>query len=211
MFKKLSMLVVLFILTLGLVANTASAETADSSTKDVDKYKDELANLSEEEVSEKFSEIDERYDMEEEFSKKDQAFIEMYAKPVEEDGSHNITPFKSENVSGSKTVNGITVKVNGTVNINVQGIINQSFGASNLKTRTTAGGSKVKSVTTKVNHNAYGLVGSGGVGKVYSGSITGTGKNHTLNTTKKYTGNVAYGKTWTETTVNYNGGTFTVP
>lgn len=208
MFKKISMFAVPFILVLGFVTNTASAE-ATTDTDDVEKYKDELADLTDEEVTEKFIEIDKKYDMEERFSDKDQAFVEMYAEPVEDD-SDNITPFKSQNVSNYENVDGVQVEVAGTISDDIQNIANQSFSASNLKTRTTSGASKVNSVTTKVHHQAYGLVGSGGVGKVYTGSITGTGKNHTINSTKSYTASVAYASTFVETTVNYDGGTFTV-
>lgn len=206
MFKKTSMLVFSFIFFLGFLNSTVNAETINNTTE-TGKYKEELTDLTEEEVNERFSEIDKNYDLGEEFSKKDQAFIEMYAKPVNSSG---IELFKSKKVSSSRTVNGITVKVNGTINANVNGIINQSFGASNLKTRTTAGSSKVNSVKTKVHHNAYGLVGSNGVGKVYTGSISASGKNNTINSTKKYTANVVYASTWVEATVKYKGGTFTV-
>lgn len=208
MFKKFLMLTFSFILILGFTGNMASAEKKFN-TNELKNYKNELTDLDEEEVNEKFKEINEKYGMEEEFSKKDQAFIEMYAKPVEED-SHKVTPFKSKNVSNYKKVAGIQVEVAGTLNVDIQNIAKQSYGASNLKTRTTSGASKVKSVTTKVHHQAYGAVGSGGVGKVYTGSITGTGKNHDINSTKSYTANVVYANTFVETTVKYNGGTFTV-
>ncbi len=53
-------------------------------------------------------------------------------------------------------------------------------------------------------------MGSGGVGKVYSGSISKSGKNNTIDSWKRYTAVVAYASTWDTVTVNYNGGTFTI-
>ncbi|MBR7795124.1 hypothetical protein GT022_03570 [Agaribacter marinus] len=177
----------------------------ESSEKE--KYKKEMSNLTQEEIYENFIKIDQEYDIGEEFSLKDQAFIEMYAKPVD---SWEITPFKSKKISGSKSQNGVTVKVSGTIKDDIQNVINQSFGASNLKTSTTKGASKVKSVKTTVHHTAYGLIGSGGVGKVYSGTLSTSGKNSTLTGTKRYTAVVAYASTWATATVKHSGGTFTV-
>lgn len=84
--------------------------------------------------------IDEEYEIGETFSLKDQTFAEMYAKAVDQ---NSVEPFKSSKFNRSKTVNGITVKVSGTIYDDSQNIINQSFGATNLKTSTTAGASKV--------------------------------------------------------------------
>lgn len=61
-----------------------------------------------------------------------------------------ITSYASKTISGSKTSNGVTVKVSGTLKDDIQNIINQSFGASNLKTSTTAGASKVSSILCKL-------------------------------------------------------------
>lgn len=131
----------------------------------------------------------------------------MCAKPVD---SGKVTLFKSKKIFVSRTKNGVTVKVSGTINDDIQNVINQSFGASNLKTSTTKGASKVSSVKTRVHLNAYGLVGSGGIGKVYSVALSTSGKNSTLNGTKKYTEVVAYAPTWATATVKHSGGTFTV-
>lgn len=171
-------------------------------------YKKELSNLSPEEVASNFERIHNQYKMEEAFSLKDQAFVEMYAKKTS--NPSDVSLFASKSIYGSKTSNGVTVTVSGTIKDNIQNIINQSFGASNLKTSTTAGASKVSSVKTVVYHDAYGVVGSGGVGKVYSGSISTSGKNTTLTSTKNYTAIVAYATTWCTVTVNHSGGTFTV-
>lgn len=191
--------------------NLASAAMNDSK-EDVDlksekeKYKTELSNLTEEEISKNFTRIDEEYDIGQEFSLKDQVFIEMYATPTNPDG---ITLFKTKAVNKSKTFNGITVTINGSIYDDIQNIINQGFGASNLRTRTTAGASKVTSLKTVVHHNAYGLVGSNGaVGKVYSGTLSANGKNNTIDGGKRYNAIVAYATTWVTATVTHSGGTF---
>ncbi|MCY7781649.1 MULTISPECIES: hypothetical protein [unclassified Bacillus (in: firmicutes)] len=201
---KKKLLLPLFTLILALFSsgftNSAAAATNDD-------FKEELSNLTQKEVVSNFQRIDQEYEIGEAFSEKDQVFIQMYAKPVN-DGMFSIA--MSKYISGSKSANGVTVKVSGTIKDDIQNLINQSFGASNLKTSTTAGSSKVTSVKTAVHHNAYGLVGSGGIGKVYSGSLTTSGKNTTLTGTKRYTAVVAYATTWCSVTVNHTGGTFTI-
>lgn len=207
MLKKFLVLAMPFIFVLGLTFNSEVNAASDQITVEDQKqaYKEELANLTQDEVIANFERIDKEYAMEEPFSAKDQTFIEMYAKKPSA-----MTLFTSKNISGSNSSNGVTVKVSGTIKDDIQNVVNQSFSASNLKTSTTAGASKVSSVKTVVYHNAYGLVGSGGVGKVYSGILSTSGKNTTLNATKRYTAVVAYASTWCTVTVKHSGGTFTV-
>lgn len=208
--KKSLFMVLVTALILGVtLPSTSFASTkVNSETETKEKlYEEELSDLTQEEINSNFERIDKEYVIGEQFSIKDQTFIEMYAKPMNTGG---MTIFKTSKVSASKTVKGITVKINGAIKDDIQNVINQSFGAINLKTSTTAGASKVTSVKTVVNHNAYGLVGSDGVGKVYSGSVSTTGKNSTLDSTKKYTAIVAYASTWATVTVNHTGGSFTI-
>ncbi|MED4030184.1 hypothetical protein P4672_28585 [Priestia megaterium] len=207
MLKKFLVLAMPFIFVLGLTFNLEVNAASDQITVEDQKqaYKEELANLTQDEVIANFERIDKEYAMEEPFSAKDQTFIEMYAKKPSA-----MTLFTSKSISGSNSSNGVTVKVSGTIKDDIQNVVNQSFSASNLKTSTTAGASKVSSVKTVVYHNAYGLVGSGGVGKVYSGTLSTSGKNTTLTATKRYTAVVAYASTWCTVTVKHSGGTFTV-
>ncbi|CAH0325038.1 hypothetical protein [Priestia megaterium] len=207
MLKKFLVLAMPFIFVLGLTFNFEVNAASDQITVEDQKqaYKEELANLTQDEVIANFERIDKEYAMEEPFSARDQTFIEMYAKKPSA-----MTLFASKSISGSNSSNGVTVKVSGTIKDDIQNVVNQSFSASNLKTSTTAGASKVSSVKTVVYHNAYGLVGSGGVGKVYSGTLSTSGKNTTLTATKRYTAVVAYASTWCTVTVKHSGGTFTV-
>jgi hypothetical protein len=205
--KKFLVLTMPFVFVLGLTFNFEVHAASDQITSENQKqaYKEELANLTQDEVIANFQRINKEYAMEEPFSVKDQTFIEMYAKKPSA-----MTLFASKSISGSNSSNGVTVKVSGTIKDDIQNVVNQSFSASNLKTSTTAGASKVSSVKTVVYHNAYGLVGSGGVGKVYSGTLSTSGKNTTLTATKRYTAVVAYASTWCTVTVKHSGGTFTV-
>lgn len=207
MVKKLLFLSMAFLLMLGFSSSFVTSSAEASQTTEKEKYKEELADLTKEEINAYFQKIDKEYDIGEEFSLKDQAFVEMYATPVIPGG---MTTFAQKYISDSGSDNGVTVKVSGYIEDDIQNIINQSFGARDLKTSTTAGSSKVTSVRTEVHHTAYGLVGSGGIGKVYSGSIYTTGKNTTLNETKRYSAIVAYASTWCTVTVKHSGGTFTI-
>ncbi|UTR16878.1 hypothetical protein MM221_10395 [Salipaludibacillus sp. LMS25] len=201
MVKKLLTLLLVVILGLSF-SSTSSADTFSEK----EAYQKELSNLSAEEIRANFERIDEEYEIGEAFSVKDQTFIEMYASPV---NKGEFTTLASKKISASKTVNGIKVTVNGTIKDDIQNLVNQSF-SGDLKTRTTKGASKVSSVKTTVHHTAYGLVGSGGIGKVYSGTISASGKNNNLNSKKRYSAIVAYASTWCTVTVEHSGGTFTI-
>src|SRR5699024_5722084 len=104
-----------------------------------EKYKEELSNLTQEEIHENFQRIDEEYDIGEEFSLKDQTFIKMYAKPVDS----KVSVLKSKKISGSKTQNGVTVKVSDTIKEDILNVIKQSIVAYKLKSSTTKGASIV--------------------------------------------------------------------
>lgn len=170
-------------------------------------YKKALVNLTQEQIISNLVRINKSYSVGEVLSQKDQTFVEMYATKV---GNGDVKVARTKSVSGSGKANGVTVKVSGNLKDNVQNIINHSFGAAKMKTNTIKGASKVTSVKTVVYHNAYGLVGSGGIAKVYSGTVSTKGKNTVLDAMKKYTGIVVYTYTWCTVTVDHTGGTFTV-
>lgn len=213
MSKKNVLLALPFALVLGFSSNISVSAAEDSSSNQTvtvnekEKYQEELSNLTQEEIISNYERIDQQYAVGEELSLKDQTFIEMYAKKPTTSG---ITLFASKSISGSTTKDGVTVSVKGTINHDINNLVNQNFSATNVKTSTTKGASKVTSIKTVVHHTAFGLIGSGGVGKVYSGSLSTTGKNSTLNGTKYYTAVVAYATTWCDATVKYDGGSFTV-
>ena len=49
---------------------------------------------------------------------------------------------------------------------------------------------------------------NGAVGKVYSGTLSATGKNNTIDGGKRYNAIVLYASTWVSATVTHSGGTF---
>lgn len=121
-------LVIPFALVLSLsVGVTVNATTSSFDEKnsikaaEQEKYKKELSNLTKEEIRSYFMKIDEDYDVGEPFSLKEQTFIEMYAKPVNP-GEINLS--KSLRINESKTVAGITVRVNGVIYDDIQNLIN---------------------------------------------------------------------------------------
>lgn len=215
MFKKILFLTAVFVLGLGLSTNVNTSAAANNPSKDLsfkaekELYVKELSNLSSEEVIENFQRIDKQYDIGEVFSLKDQTFIEMYAIKTSpsEIGTFNVV---NQPVKKTMMVDGITIIVDGTIFHNISGKLLQNFGASQLKTATTSRVDRVTSVVTKVHHNAFGAIGSEGLGKVYDDIVSTSGKNSTLHATKNYTAIVAYAYTWYQVTVKHTGGTFTV-
>ncbi|KAA6452051.1 hypothetical protein [Bacillus swezeyi] len=89
--KKLLFLAKPLVLTLGFTFNNTTHATSKVSIEDYSSqtveeekqaYKEKLTNLTQEEIVSNFERIDREYNIGEEFSLKDQAFVEMYATPV---------------------------------------------------------------------------------------------------------------------------------
>ncbi|MEI3611860.1 hypothetical protein [Pseudogracilibacillus sp. SO30301A] len=102
----------------------------------------------------------------------------------------------TKSYSKTKTSNGITVKISGSVSV-THGINNNTFGGTvNL---TTTKGSTPKKINTYISHEAFGIVGSGGIGKVYSGKVSYSCSNKKTcksgKMTRKYTASTAYSMT----------------
>jgi len=91
------------------------------------KYQDEFASLTEDEIVSNYERIDQQYDVGEELSLKDQTFIEMYAKKP---ASSEMTLFASKYISESRTVDGVTVSVKGTIKHDINNIF---YSKSRLK------------------------------------------------------------------------------
>jgi hypothetical protein len=156
-------------------------------------------DLTQEEIYQKLSEISD--DVGEELSFDDAEFVKLYAKT----SNSPIMPVKTATVSGSNSNSKISANLKGSVSSN-HGIVNNSFGGN--VTTTVTKGTPTK-ITTKIRHTAYGLVGSGGVGKVQDKTLTAScnsGKSCTLKQTYPYTASVAYSTTNAEATISYSGG-----
>ncbi|MDA2314395.1 MULTISPECIES: hypothetical protein [Bacillus cereus group] len=162
-----------------------------------------------EKIESKFLEIDAKYNVGEELSAEDQDFVVKYAdKPllkIKDPGPQ----YGSSSFTKYRTVAGIEARTWGTVSSN-HGVWNNDYGA-NMTTQTFSG--NANKIKNTVSHAAYGLVGSGGIGKVYSDSLSTTcdnGSSCKLNEKRDYTASVAYSKTIASGTVYYPGGSFTI-
>ncbi|MFI8495283.1 hypothetical protein ACIGC1_20645 [Peribacillus butanolivorans] len=185
-------------------------------------------NLSEEQIRERFDQINSSYELQEPFSEEDTEFVRAYAASTasgdtseDEDTEINngiqalSTKFgnsNSQSFSKTRTAMGVTVKFTGTVYVKI-GLVNNSY-RGNLKAVITSGGSKINSLKLAVTNTAYGLVGGGGtkVGLVYNDQKTSSTKTKTtwsMDQTVKYTG-VAVVYTYTDAYVQVatKSGTF---
>lgn len=124
-------------------------------------------------------------------------------------GEITTSGLKRRNVSGSKSNSKISAKIRGSIFSDI-GVINNSFGGSVTATVTKG---KPKSIDTQIRHVAFGLVGSGGVGKVQDKTLhskcNGT-KSCTNSQSHRYVASVAYATTYAEVVIKYSGGTLKV-
>lgn len=180
-------------------------------------------NLSEEQIRERFEQINSSYEIQEPFSEEDIEFVRAYAQSTESvddteaDNGIQTMSMKfgnsnSESFSKTKTAYGVSVKFTGTVYVNI-GLVNNSY-RGKTKAVITAGGSKVNSIKLGVTNSAYGAIGGGGIyfGLVYDSGTSSTTKTQTtwnMDKTVKYTG-VAVVYTYTDAYVQVatKSGTF---
>ena len=90
------------------------------------------------------------------------------------------------------------------------GWLNHKFGA-NFTTKVTKG--TPTKITNSVVHAAYGVVGSGGVGLVYSKTLSTSCnkvKSCTIDESEPYSGVVAYWSTNAKATLYYSGGSLSI-
>jgi hypothetical protein len=172
------------------------------------------STLSNESIIKRFEEINRKYDVGELLSDEDAAFIKQYANYISSDyvtdNETMIQPMAMEYFYGKGSRNGISAAVLGTYNINM-GAVNTDYTIS--MTTAISSGSPTK-ITNKYEHAAYGIIGSGGIGKVYST----TDNNSCSNSKSCYSlfeneyfalGNV-YAVTLIKSTIYYNGGSFDI-
>ncbi|PES23079.1 hypothetical protein [Bacillus cereus] len=183
-----------------------SAETPSSS------------KLTSEQVVQKFEEIDKKYPYNVELSKEDAKFIKEYADPNpalfgpdKAKAKMNYENYGKDsryfNKSGSGS--GISATINGYVWDDI-GIINNSFGAY-FSTSVNSG--KATKIVNSVSITSYGLVGSGGIGKVYSKTLSSSNTNQNYlysDMSQGYTASVAYSSKFAKSVISNNSGSFTV-
>lgn len=181
-------------------------------------------NLSPDQISERFLQINSSYKIEEPFSPEDSEFVRAYAEYNYDkesnivDNSNGIQAYSIFKDSASKSFSktgykkfGVTVSFTGKV-YSTLNVVNHSY-RGNIKTKITAGSSKVKSIKHVITNVAYGAIGTSGtiVGIVSNTSMSDSTTSSSLNTdkTKKYTAAlVVYTNTNAYTAIKTNDGTF---
>lgn len=182
-----------------------------------------VSNLTQQEIASKFLEIDSKYEVGQELSKEDAKFIKNYAKVPKQESVVKLKPEEQVNspittlASAGETFTGrgsnpsgsVAASTLGTYALNI-GWINQRFSISMTTAMSKGTASSIKNSYT---HTAYGAIGAGGVGKVYSSSdsSTCTSKSSCYSYfSDSYSAIVAYYTTVVKSVVTYSGGSFTI-
>ncbi|KRE00886.1 hypothetical protein ASE46_28960 [Bacillus sp. Root239] len=196
--KKVSAILVALTFLLGICSLPTSSyastnEESSQSLEPIDPNQvtyENNKNLSDEQVSDRFEEINSKYEIEEPFSAEDAEFIRAYASsPTDSTDSNSDSMFQTQSIklnSGSQAFSrsikkyGVGVSFTGRVYGDINAL-NHSY-RGKMTTKITSGSSKVKKIQNTVTNVAYGLLGNGGtyVGIVYNGS-----KSNSTTTNKK--------------------------
>lgn len=171
------------------------------------------SEFTEAEINERIKQIADSYDLYEPLNAEDAEFIKKYAIQPMDRGNIGVNGYKSSSFNETKynSSGTVGVRASGTIWADI-GVINNSYGG-NFTSRAIKGSSRVDKIRNSIRHTAFGLIGSGGIGKVYDNSITNTCNSSicTTNSSKSYVASVAYARTWASSTVYYdNGSTLTV-
>jgi hypothetical protein len=164
-----------------------------------------------EEIDQKFEEINDQYNIGEEMNIEDQEFVKKYAdKPMLGiSGKEQAIQYGTRSFTKYRTVAGIEGRTWGTFTVN-NGLWNNSYGV-NMTTQALKG--SPSKISNTVTHTAYGPIGSGGVGKVFSSSLSNSCNNVKsckFNESERYSAAVAYSNTYPRGTIYYSGGSFTI-
>ncbi|MDG0793961.1 hypothetical protein OMP38_26410 [Cohnella ginsengisoli] len=153
------------------------------------------SSLSEQQIQAKFQELSQKYDLNEPFSPEDAAFVKQYAVTVPQTGG--VTTYSLPWGTGKHFIgNGLgyysSVKTEGYTKVSI-GIVNNSVEV-NMNTSDTSQTyhSKIKN---SVGFQAFGLVGSDGVGIVADFTLSSEGSNVNYNKLldeKNFLASVAY-------------------
>lgn len=202
-----SLALTLGVVSFGVLSPNANAEET-SKTKVVEVKQ---PTLTKDQIIERFEEINLKYPNNVEFSKEDADFVRTYAKSTVFGESEAATlARKSEYFNKGGGGSGISATMNGYVWDDI-GVINHSFGAY-FSTKINSG--QAKKITNSATITAYGAVGKGGIGKVYSNTLSDSINNTNYlysDLSEGYTAYaVAYTSKYAKTTINGQYGTFTI-
>lgn len=162
-----------------LLSEKESKDYVERKLKEGIKFEQNL-NLSESEIDERFKEISEKYKVNELLSDEDSEFVTFYSTVNatdldSEDTSSDVTPRyapinKATPFNFSRTKYGLNTRFKGSFNLKRLGAVN-NFSYS-IDSSATCNNSHLGSIKTKLSCEVYGLLGSGGLIKAYSGSIS---------------------------------------
>ncbi|SMO86562.1 hypothetical protein [Melghirimyces algeriensis] len=155
-------------------------------------------------VDAKMDEIDRKYKVGEMLSKEDAEFVKEHANGR----SGGIGILKTNHFKRSGGISGLRVSLRGSVTANHY-LATNTWGV-NYTAKKTSGAKKLKKIYMYGKHTAYGIIGSGGIGKVYSNTLDVTCKRSSCKNaqTDKYSASVAYAHTTANAKFYYSGGSF---
>lgn len=150
-----------------------------------------LEQMTEEEITERNIEINNNYEIGQKLSDEDAKFIVYQASQAEAEATSNRTRTtgKAGAQLGPKKY-GTRVILEYQSWVHVPYLFGECWYRTKASTMAEIGSKKINSITIKTYHTAYGPAGSGGVVKVYSGSLSsGAHKpGYKMDLTKKYSG-----------------------
>lgn len=173
---------------------------------------DKNQNLTDRQIAQRFEEINSKYQVGEEFSEDDAEFVRTYATPA---GSGDAAVMATQSQSFSKTGSryGVSASFSGSVFSNI-GLLTSSFGGNVRCTILSGQALQWLSTELHITQTTYGLVGSSGIGIIYSGHIS-AGPTHaspfSMNQSRTYNGLLAvFGYTHSYCVIHTKTGTFSI-
>jgi len=185
---------------------------------------DNYLSMTNEQITNRFIAINKKYDIGEPFSKKDATFILLYGMYGNPEDSNTVSATETDNataaITSTETDNtgwlGVEkTKYGAQVFLQAKGTVTVAVGGGTNTFRGQASASVLSGSAQKIRlttyHEAYGLVGTSGVGKVYSGSVTTGYKTSgwNMDMSKSYTSVLCiYTTIYTSADVQTASGTF---
>lgn len=182
-------------------------------------------DLSAEEIEKRYTEINEKYDLFEKVSEEDEEFLIAYQnifEPINNQNQYeqNINARGLNQNKPIKTVQkasmGVTARVSGSLRQKGGSAWNfkNSYGGS-VYFNIVGGASKVRKVTGQIKHEAWGIIGEGGVAKVYDGQIEyvktkAPFAQSYVDRDQPYTAYTSLMKTYAYMIIDHSGGQFNV-
>lgn len=169
-------------------------------------------NLTRDQIAQRFQTINNSYKIGEPFSKEDSEFVRAYANPTNKSAATDMSIASTDTLSidNLDDANGVYGRIYGTI-FSTTGTLNHSFGG-NLTGTAASSTHSISKLTVYVQHTAYGIIGSDGVGLVYNKTISASSITTPIyfNKSQPYSAAVLYTSTTCWLNVKYDNGTLTV-